>query len=135
MQGWKDEYSVGIAIMDDQHRELIKLLVELSDALDRREKLDVAFTLTRLDVYSLYHFASEEQLLARYAFYGLEDHKRDHDEFKKRIGALKSKHADSPDKEFEVAAEILGTVLDWVEDHLMLKDKEYARFIAEQEKQ
>ena len=129
MQGWKDEYSVGIQIMDDQHKEIFKLVAELKEAFEKKEKIDLEYTLARMDVFALYHFASEEQLMARYAFDGLEEHTKGHQAFRDRLEVFREKYTNFPDKEFEVAEEILSSVQEWIESHLLVLDMEYSRFI------
>jgi hemerythrin len=77
---WKDEYSVGIAAVDHEHRELIDLINRLHDELDGpAAKLTVpAFFGDLLKGISA-HFALEEKVMRDASYEGLGAHKADHE--------------------------------------------------------
>ena len=61
---WKDEYSVGVAEIDEQHKGVIELFTVIDTAIDNREGWsDVFFKLEQLREHARFHFALEESLM------------------------------------------------------------------------
>lgn len=77
---WKEEFSLGIASVDLEHRELIDLINELHDmALDKADQDSVSAMLGEIFAQISAHFALEEKYMidSRYPHYA--DHKKDHE--------------------------------------------------------
>lgn len=77
---WKDEFSVGVAAVDLEHRELIQLINDLeASMLEQATKDTVVHTLGEINARISAHFALEEKIMrdARYAGYAA--HKQDHE--------------------------------------------------------
>lgn len=86
---WKTEYSVGIASMDDEHREMIELInhvyAKLGDAADEaaiESCLEEIFSTISL------HFALEERIMRDNDYGEYSDHKEDHEELLDEIRDL-----------------------------------------------
>ncbi len=77
---WKDDYSVGIAAVDHEHRQLVDLINRLHDELDApAAKLTVpAFFGDLLKGISA-HFALEEKFMRDRGYTALDAHKGDHE--------------------------------------------------------
>ena len=86
---WKSEYSVGIAAMDDEHREMIGMIngvyAQLGDAPDA-ETIECCLE----EIYNAIagHFALEERLMREHAYAEYEDHKEDHEDLLDQIRDL-----------------------------------------------
>ena len=77
---WKDEYSVGIDSIDDEHRQLIATINRLHEELDSPDrKRTVPGFFRRLLVEISKHFAHEEEFMREHNYAGLAKHKEDHD--------------------------------------------------------
>ncbi|MCW8962845.1 MAG: bacteriohemerythrin, partial [Gammaproteobacteria bacterium] len=83
---WKDEYSVGIDSIDQQHRKLLNLINQLQTAVNystgesfEQEALD------ELVDYTKTHFSYEEGLLEKYEYPGYEPHKAQHIEMINKV--------------------------------------------------
>lgn len=77
---WKDEYSVGVAAVDLEHRELIELINDLDAAMQRQAThATVVQALGEIFARISAHFALEEKIMrdAGYADFG--PHKADHE--------------------------------------------------------
>jgi hemerythrin len=77
---WKDEFSVGVAAVDHEHRELIELinqLYELTQSGGGRERV-VEF-LGEIYAQIAAHFALEEKMMRDSAYPALQGHKTDHE--------------------------------------------------------
>ena len=117
---WKAKYSVGIASMDDEHREMIGMingvyarLGESPDANEIESCLEEIFSTISA------HFALEERIMRDAAYGEYEDHKEDHEDLLDEIRDLMD--------EFVVDAETGGRVLEerlsaWFSKHFATFD-------------
>ncbi len=67
-QNWEDEYKVGIAVIDAQHKRLFQGVLELQAELTSSTPPDIVVDrILRLQEYCVDHFSAEKALLAPYA--------------------------------------------------------------------
>lgn len=77
---WKESYSVGVAAVDHEHRELIDLVNRLYEALiSRREPEDVPAAFGDLFRAISSHFALEERFMREHGYDQTTEHKDDHE--------------------------------------------------------
>ena len=126
---WNDIYSVGITAMDDDHKQLIKLLNQFQIAYeyatgDEFERK----ALTELVEYTKHHFSREEVLMQKYAYPDIEAHKEEHRKMVAQVDAF------TQDYEL-IGHKALGAIVDflrdWLINHINGTDKEYGRYIQE----
>ena len=97
---WDDNYSVGVAEIDEQHQELIELINRLHEAIEQGSagnaassainELDtMSSVLDELVDYSCYHFSTEEKYMLEYTYPEYDRHKRLHAQFVDRVEAFK----------------------------------------------
>ncbi len=126
---WSDQLSVGIRLVDDQHRVLVDLVNELHAAM-RARKSDAVLVgvLERLKEYTVKHFAQEEEYFDRYGYPETSAHKEAHRKLVQQVldfeAALKSGKA-------KVTMDIMRFLKDWLVNHIMGTDKRYAPFLNE----
>jgi hemerythrin len=61
---WKKSYEIGIAEIDNQHRNLVGIINELSDAMmNRKGYIIVPKILEKLVDYIQFHFTTEEEIM------------------------------------------------------------------------
>ena len=128
MLSWTPEYSVNVGPLDDQHRMLFRLIDSLGENIDENkiERLDL--TIDELANYALYHFISEERLLASFNYPDLEEHKAEHQSFAAQVKEFRCKLAG--DKK-ELSSEIYLFLLNWLKRHIQETDKKYGPFLNE----
>lgn len=86
---WKDEYSVGIASMDDEHREMIDLINDVYAKLgDSPDAATIESCLEEIFSTISLHFALEERIMRDSGYDEYEDHKEDHEELLDEIRDL-----------------------------------------------
>jgi len=120
---WKEEYSVGIKEIDDQHKYFISLLNNLYNAIvegKSREELKVLFR--SLSDYAEKHFATEEKYFDEFNYEGAAEHKRKHQEMRDEIEKIKNM---DEEKEIDFYGNIVYFLKDWLEDHLEKMDQKY----------
>jgi hemerythrin len=129
MEQWNSKFSVGLDVIDDQHKEFFKLVDELSEAVEQRQEIDKNYTMARLEVYSLYHFTSEEHLMKKYNYPELEDHLKEHKKFRVKILKFKDEFIDCTGKDNKVADEIVEYLENWITNHILDTDKMYSPYL------
>jgi hemerythrin len=131
---WDDRYSVGIPLIDDQHKRLIELTNDLYDAC--REGTEVAATHFKEAVrgtvdYVKYHFAAEEKLLENAKYPNFAAHKKEHESFV--IKVLEDVKNFEEGKKF-VPNVFVRYLRDWILAHIAVEDKKYADYILAMKK-
>lgn len=124
---WDNRLKTNVPICDEQHQKLISIINELHDALImKKDKGIIGRTIDDLVVYSLYHFETEEKILAENEFPHLNSHKAEHLTWIKEVNSIKERY----DRGDEVRSiELLGFLKDWVYDHILVSDKKYSLFL------
>jgi hemerythrin len=109
---------------DAQHQALFEILDLLKDpAADRQ-------VICKLENYTEYHFALEEQYMAELGYPGRDEHIKAHDRFRREIAQL-LQEGQELDAMFR---EIIATFLtEWLTRHVFGIDKELEDFIQQSE--
>lgn len=126
---WNESlHCIGIAAIDDQHREIIERVNRISDAVDRGTRHDaVQEMMDDLILFACEHFALEERLMTEYGFPDLEDHIAEHLGLVQQLNNLRNAlRTPNPTK----AALVSAFITDWAELHILQSDKEFADFLA-----
>jgi hemerythrin len=131
---WDEKYSVGIPLIDDQHKELIRLTNELyQGCLGGDEKARTFFIITIRKVldYVKYHFSAEEKLMKNAKYPLLEEHKKQHESFVLQLVTdVKSYH----DGRKFVPNAFVRYLRDWILSHIAMMDTQYAKYILDLKK-
>jgi hemerythrin len=124
---WKQEYSVGIDSIDQQHKKLLGLINQLQTAVDfstgeqfEREALD------QLIDYTKTHFIYEEGLMEQNAYPDFESHKIQHEKMISRVGEVLAEYEKDQDTAMKNAVIYLK---DWLIKHINGTDKAYSSFL------
>lgn len=128
---WDDTYSIGLEMIDAQHRRWIQIINDLDDVLNygdadklqriKRETLDAMIDYTR------YHFSCEEQLMERMRYPDIEAHQEAH---RRMSGILSQVKIDSTRGYEPLNTQLMSLMMDWLKDHILDEDKQYGRFAA-----
>ena len=130
---WDHKYDTGIAMIDDQHKELLQLINELHQACVSGQGVGDVFTgaMHRMVEYVHFHFGAEQQLLSKVKYPDYHEHKKQHDALIKNI--LDAAKDYSEGKRF-VPNNFVRTLKEWVFGHIAVSDKHYASYIMDQKK-
>lgn len=128
---WTDNMSVGIELIDKQHKMLIQHLNNLIKSLEPNQGLtEVANTLSFLIDYTQFHFSEEEKHMAENKYPGLDQHKMKHDEFKTTLANLEEEFKE--DGATHVLADAINTLLvNWLIKHICNVDVEFGAFLKD----
>jgi hemerythrin len=131
---WDDRYSLGIPLIDAQHKRLIVITNDLHFACQASDgKLDERFkeAVHNAVAYVQYHFSTEEKIMEKVKYPDFAKHKKEHNDFVKEILTKV--------KEFEkgnifVPISFVIYLRDWVLTHIAITDIKMAAFILEMKK-
>lgn len=124
---WKDEYSVGIKSIDDQHKKLLALINALQTAVNHstgeqfeREALD------ELVDYTHTHFAYEEGLMEDNGYPDFDAHKAQHKNMVDEVERVLAEYQRDKDTAMTNAIEYLKN---WLINHINGTDKQYSEYL------
>jgi hemerythrin len=121
---WKPEYSVQIPAIDAQHKKLFSLAAELHTAMSQgKGKSVLEPALARLVDYTKGHFSDEEQLMRRFNYSGVDDHKVLHDKLTARVLDFQSRFRQG---EACLTVDLMVFLQDWLAHHINGSDQHYA---------
>ncbi len=124
---WSDDMSVGVEVLDDDHRVIILLLNELYEAMVEGEgRAAMGFILDSLVNYTTIHFEREEKAFEKTDYPDIEAHKRLHKTLIKQVLDIQEKHNNSI---FLMSMEVLDFLKRWLLDHIQGTDKKYEPYL------
>ncbi len=130
---WYDDYNIGVALIDEQHKELTKVVTRLQEALSSGAvNAEIASVLRFLVQYTQQHFSDEEKLMATIAFPELANHKKLHG---KLIGDIKNILLDLKKGKAIHPYELIDFLTDWLINHIRQEDKKIGRAMAQFKKE
>lgn len=126
---WKEEFSVGVKKIDDEHKTLVDIINNAYDSVESREEEDVLLELTnKMRKYAMTHFATEERLMDKYEYPYAESHKKEHSDFMIKA-ASPDNMLGSEDKEIE-PTKVFKYLADWLREHILKTDKKLGDFLT-----
>ncbi len=127
MLKWKQEFETGIAHLDEQHKHLFdignKAYLLLEDKLDKYD--EIVALIDELKKYTVYHFSTEEEYMKNIGHRKYFSHKVEHEDFINKINEVDLERLD--DSQEEYLKNLIGFVFDWISEHILVKDMEYAK--------
>jgi len=127
---WSDDFSVGNSVIDEQHKELVKMTNEFY-AVSRMggflAKVQFLKTIQGAVKYVNTHFSTEEEIMSRVKYPEFNVHKKQHEDF---VAAVTEQirmfeHEDNPSP-----SDFIKFLSDWIAQHIADSDKKYVPYIA-----
>jgi len=126
---WNDDLLTGVDDVDAQHKEIFVRINALLDALTRQKgKDEIGGFLNFLEEYIAYHFAAEEREMTGEKYPGLAAHEKEHEDFKKRICALKRDFNESG-ASTQLILMTVRSSCEWLIGHINKTDKAMVAFL------
>ena len=124
---WKDEYSVGIQSIDQQHKIWIGLINKLHDAMSKGEgKKILSDIYEEIVAYTKTHLKNEEILFQKYSFPDIAAHKLVHDKLTQQV---LDKQKEIQEGKTVLTMEVMTFLKNWLIDHIQNTDKKYSAFL------
>lgn len=129
---WDSSYNTGVEDIDEQHRILVNTINEASTRLDLDSSLESLEAITKdLLSYALYHFETEEELMAEhnYKAYSQEEydtHMKQHRAFSAQVVAVRESIKEGKPIAKE---ELISFLTNWLINHINKTDKKLGAFL------
>lgn len=121
---WNPAYSVGNTILDDQHKKLLGVCYALTECSQMQGSAKISRFHELLDELARYvreHFATEEKILTRYGYQGLEEQKAEHLAYEEKLVGI---IADAAFGKYDIQ-ETACLMSDWWTRHILESDMKY----------
>ncbi|HJA93944.1 MAG TPA: hemerythrin family protein [Candidatus Eisenbergiella merdipullorum] len=131
-----DEYRTGNDRIDQQHAKLLDYTWRAQELFTDENMLfksdDIRKILEGLEYYTLVHFTEEEEFMERLGYGEIEDHRKQHDDFRMRIRSFIER---VPELSLDTQDDMLGEIFDylqgWWKSHITHEDRKYVEFERE----
>ncbi len=125
---WNEKMSVGVKVLDDDHKRLVALVNELHDALKTGHGKDaLGKILDSLVTYTKSHFAREEQFFARTNYPDSAAHKKEHDDLTNQVLQVQAKFNSGAST--GLSLQVMNFLRDWLTNHIQGSDKKYGPYL------
>jgi hemerythrin len=124
---WESKYELGVDFIDEQHKKLFEIgnraynLFKNEFCIDKYDK--IVQIIEELKDYTVFHFTAEEGYLKKMGYKKLLSHKVEHDDFVNKFNNIDLKKID--EKQDDYIVEILEFIYKWIDEHILVKDREY----------
>ena len=122
---WREEYSIGVDSIDQEHKRLFRIINKLFDF--KEEEKDNQCTcqegIKYFKGHAVKHFADEEAYMASIGYEGLEQHRRIHQDFRKNILPALEQELERTDYSQESMEHFLGVCAGWLVGHTLTEDQ------------
>ncbi|MFT4170920.1 MAG: bacteriohemerythrin [Rhodocyclaceae bacterium] len=123
---WNDEFSIGLHEIDEQHKELVRLLNELHTAIiEHHATATCREILDSLANYTRTHFAVEESLMRVAGYPEFEAHKQSHEDLIAQVQALQEKLDSGQAK---ITFELMHFLKQWLIHHINEADRRFGTY-------
>lgn len=128
---WDNSLSIGIDLIDEQHKMLIQRLSDLSTAVEMMQgETEIMKTLEFMIDYTDFHFSSEEKHMSEQKYPGLDNQRKQHEEFKNTLKRIVE------DFEEEGPTRALTTYINtflfnWLIKHIKGLDLKFGKFLKD----
>lgn len=125
---WQEKYSVGVKLIDDQHKIMFATINKLLDMLSGMpQKIEIDEVVLKLVEYKKFHFETEEKYFDQFNYENSEEHKSKHQDFNNKLDELVAKNKEDS---ITLAFSLVDFLEDWLLDHLITEDQKYVACFA-----
>lgn len=125
---WSEELSIGVKEIDQQHKNLVAMLNELSQAIDggwgRRTRDQI---IDKLLEHTQVHFATEENLMSVFAYPDSDKHKKQHEALVIQVHEYLDHFNSDPHAS---SYDLLFFLRKWLTEHILKEDKAMGEFMV-----
>ncbi|MDX2212832.1 MAG: hemerythrin family protein [Oculatellaceae cyanobacterium bins.114] len=126
---WSDELSVGVPMIDTQHKELITAFNDLSEAIEQGTGTKaIKKLLTFLKYFTEWHFEQEENCAAKHKCAIAETNHQAHTRFLSIFSTLQAEYRESGASE-DIARKAHAQLADWLVNHIMAIDTQIGKCV------
>lgn len=128
---WDESMVLGIAEIDAQHQAIVEHFSRLSEAAQAGAGKELLEELTQfLVAYAGEHFATEDQLMVKWLYPKIEEHRAEHKCFTLDAESFRDK-VEAGGASRELAITITGKLIRWIIQHIKKDDREMVTYLKE----
>ncbi|MGW8312894.1 MAG: bacteriohemerythrin [Desulfuromonadales bacterium] len=121
---WKTSYATGIDQIDEDHKQLVKLINDLYEAMQDGSGGALLLPIfSALKHYTEVHFAKEERYMIACNAPEQANHIQEHEQMVKRLVDLEKRHRQG---EAAISLQTLTFLRDWLKNHICAVDQAMA---------
>ncbi|OIR09700.1 bacteriohemerythrin [mine drainage metagenome] len=125
---WSEQFSVGIEVIDQQHRKILEYINQLDDIHSgTHSNREIGRLIDALIDHTIYHFNFEEKIQEEVGYPYINAHRRLHVQFAKRLTGFQARFAEGED----ITGELESFLTSWLLDHLKHDDTDYVELAKE----
>lgn len=132
---WKDKYRLGVAVIDEQHKELFERVGAFMETLrsagsweDKVQKVNE--TLDFMRGYVVEHFRDEEAYQLKIGYPGYDTHRKIHEGMVQYVLQVSAEYEKSGYNE-QLMQQFGGKLLAWLINHVAAEDQRIANYAIE----
>lgn len=122
---WKDSYSIGMDLIDAQHKHLFDIGNQAYNLLKNGFKIDkyddIVLIIEDLSNYTKYHFRCEEEYMKKINYPRYENQKKEHNYFIEKIDSIQLHSIDENQQKY--IEDLLDFIFNWILEHILKEDK------------
>lgn len=120
---WEEKYSVGVKLLDDQHKKMFTTINSLIEILSGSpDEGKISEIINSLLEYKKFHFATEEKYFEEFKYEGTAEHIATHVLFGEKLKIIQENNKNSL---ITLTYELIDFLEDWLIDHLLTEDQKY----------
>jgi len=121
---WTERLSVGVKVLDEDHKRLVALVNELYDAMQAGHGRDtLGRILDGLVRYTKEHFAREEKFFAQSHYPAADSHRQQHEALTRQVMDVQRKYAAGSAS--TLSLDVLQFLKNWLINHIQGSDQKY----------
>ena len=133
---WTPDLSVGVDIIDDQHKELFDKINMLVAAIKSHTcKYKIGDVMHFLEDYVVFHFGEEEKFMRRFDYPDYRAHRQQHDQFWENLQQIKKQlpkiEGGKKPGSYDISVETNQLVVDWILEHIARIDKKLGAYLKD----
>jgi hemerythrin len=121
---WTEKLSVGVEVLDDDHKKLVGMVNELHDKMKAGHgKEALGKVLDELVNYTKFHFEREERFFAKTGYPAAFAHKQQHDDLTKQVLDVQTKYKGGAVA--TLSLDVMDFLRNWLVNHIQGSDQKY----------
>ncbi len=121
---WTEKLSVGVVVLDEDHKRLVSMVNELYDSMQAGHgKETLGRILNDLVHYTKVHFAREEKFFAQSGYPAAAAHKHEHDALTQQVMEVQQKYMAGASAALSI--DVLRFLKSWLINHIQGSDQKY----------
>jgi hemerythrin len=122
---WSNKYSVGVSVMDEEHKGLIDTINKVIAARQRNySQEEVEEILSELVKYAKEHFKNEEAYMSKFEYPDYLLHYNEHLNFSLHMIIYNNQVING---EYKIMDEVYNYLQEWLVHHIQKTDKKYTK--------